>query len=111
MRSLKDLLKLITEDDLPDTYKQIAFIGIDNIVKIAELFGGTWQYMPKLDSILKEARDREIKDEFNGYNYDELARKYNLSSQWIRNIVEPILKEKRMKPMEGQIDLLNTQSS
>ncbi len=101
-----ELLDHITEEDLPETYRQIAFIGINNIIKLAELFGGTWQYMPKLDSVTKEARDRAIRNDFNGYNFDELAIKYKLSSQWIRMIVEQDVKEKRSKPMDGQMDLL-----
>ena len=101
-----ELLELITIDDLPDTYKQLKEVGLQNIILIAKIFGGTWQYLPKLDSILKDARDRKICGEFDGYNYNALAKKYNLTSEWIRAIVKSVEKEKKNQPMEGQLSLL-----
>lgn len=100
-------LDLIKKEDLPEPYKQIAKIGIEGIIEIAKVFGGTYQYFPKLDSIVKPARDKMIQEEFNGYNYDELAIKYNLSAQWVRMIVAPIEKQVRLKPYNGQMSLLN----
>lgn len=100
-----ELLDLIKIDDLPETYKLIKEIGIKNIIIIAKAFGGSYQYLPELDSVIKDARDRKICKEFNGYNYNELGKKYGLSSQWIRTIVKPVEKEKKNKPIDGQISL------
>jgi len=98
--------KTITIEDLPEPYGQIAqMIGLENTIKLAHDFGGTITYFPKLDSIIKPLRDRKIREEFNGYNHECLAKKYNLTVQWIREIVSVIEKEIKRKPLDGQINL------
>ena len=37
--------------------------------------------------IYKDARDREIVSEYNGFNHKELAAKYNMSESYIRAII------------------------
>ena len=37
--------------------------------------------------IYKEAQDREIVSEYNGFNHKELATKYNMSESYIRAII------------------------
>ena len=37
--------------------------------------------------IYKDARDREIVSEYNGFNHKELATKYNMSESYIRAII------------------------
>ena len=39
------------------------------------------------DKITIPLRNKRIRSEFNGYNWGELARKYNLHEKTIRNIV------------------------
>lgn len=81
---LEDKLKL---EDIEEPYKTIAQkIGVDNLVKLAKQFGGMSIYIPKPDTLLRQAKYTQIKKEFNGYNQAYLARKYNLSEKWIRNI-------------------------
>ena len=50
-------------------------------------FGGTSVYFPTEKMIYKEARDREIISEYNGFNHKELATKYNMSESYIRAII------------------------
>ncbi len=101
-------LELINVEELPDPYKEMAeLIGVENTIKLAERFGGITAYLPKVDSIVRKARDEKIKEEFNGYNYDSLARKYNISSQWVRIIVEEVKQQARAKPLDGQVSLLS----
>ena len=43
-------------------------------------------YFPTEKMIYKEARDREIIEEFNGFNVKELASKYRMSESYVRAI-------------------------
>jgi len=79
----------INPDDLPEPYRTIAYkASIQSAIELAEMYQGTHIYLPKLDGTIKTLRDRKIKKEFTGYNYKELALKYNLSEIWIRQIIE-----------------------
>ncbi len=44
-------------------------------------------YFPTEKMIYKDARDREIVSEYNGFNHKELAAKYNMSESYIRAII------------------------
>ena len=44
------------------------------------------RYLPKPESVLRPVRDAHIKAEFNGYNHPELARKYNVTERWVRQL-------------------------
>lgn len=50
-------------------------------------FGGTQPYIPRALSYRLSHRDAEIFQEFRGDNYPQLARRYSLSEQQVRNIV------------------------
>ena len=45
------------------------------------------RYFPTEKMIYKEARDREIISEYNGFNIRYLASKYNMSEGYIRYII------------------------
>lgn len=83
----------------------IGIIGVDNFVKLTEKCGGTYLYIPKAESIERWSRNEKIKHDFTGYNFKELAIKYNLTEVMIRNIVSEIKKEMQNKPAEGQMTL------
>ncbi|MGL6105585.1 Mor transcription activator family protein [Romboutsia sp.] len=74
--------------DLPPQFENIAMrIGIDITKVLFEEFGGTSVYFPTEKMIYKEARDREIIAEYNGFNHKELASKYNMSESYVRAII------------------------
>lgn len=74
---------------LPSTYQQIAMvIGIENAVRLGREFGGEPFYLPKLDICLSRVRERKIIEEFKNGNYVELARKYGVTSAWVRRIIK-----------------------
>lgn len=62
-------------------------IGIEAYKKLVERFGGCHIYICKIDTIQREIRNKEIQNNFNGFNYRELARKYNLSEKAVREII------------------------
>jgi Mor family transcriptional regulator len=74
--------------DLPPQFENIADrIGLDKAKMLFEEFGGTSVYFPTEKMIYKEARDREIISEFNGFNHKELAVKYDMSESYVRSII------------------------
>ncbi len=74
--------------DLPPQFENIAMkLGIDKAKWLFEEFGGTSVYFPTEKMIYKEARDREIIAEFNGFNHKELAARFNMSESYIRAII------------------------
>lgn len=73
-------------------------IGVHNLIKLAEYAGGASIYIPKADTLIRPIRDKKIKEEFNGYNHLQLAKKYNLSVRWIREICGE-------GGLEGQMDI------
>ena len=74
--------------DLPPQFENIAMkIGIDITKVLFKEFGGTSVYFPTEKMIYKDARDREIIEEFNGFNVKELASKYRMSESYVRSII------------------------
>jgi len=86
---LEEWAKELTPSMMPDGLcKAIAEeIGTDNLLKLSILIGGISFYMPKKESILRPVRDIKICEEYNGYNSDELCRKYNVSERWVREVI------------------------
>jgi len=85
---MQELLKELTVEMLPEgLYKQIAeTIGTENFYKLAEIVGGATVYIPKPESIVRPVRDARIKEEFNGFNHPELAKKYDVTERWVRQL-------------------------
>ena len=73
----------------------ISIVGLTSAKKLVEVFGGDAFYFPKAESVIRTARNRRIYKEFTGYNHRELAAKYNLTTRYIRDIVQ---EQRRIKP-------------
>lgn len=102
----KKFINKLTLEDLPEPYRTIAeACGVDTAIVLAEHFGGSQVTFQKLDTILYVLKERLIRDEFNGYNYSELARKYNCSTSWIRKITTDLIQKERNKPIDNQLSL------
>ncbi len=67
-------------------------IGADAYKKLVENYGGCSIYICHPDTLDRLQRNRQIFSEFNGNNYRELAKKYRLSENAIRNIITEMLK-------------------
>ncbi len=98
---MNELSKGLKAEMLPEgLYRDIAeAIGPENFVKLAEIIGGATVYIPKADSLVRPVRDARIKDEFNGYNHLDLAKRYNVTERWVRQICGE-------GNVEGQLSLL-----
>ena len=62
-------------------------VGLQAYRTLVKNYGGMHIYICKTDALLREFRNNEIYDSFNGANYRELAKKYNLSEKTVREIV------------------------
>lgn len=77
----------VTPDMLPEPYDRYAeAIGVRGLLNLSKELGGITLYVPKPENLFKDVIFKKVKEEFNGYNYQSLALKYNLSERTIRNI-------------------------
>lgn len=89
---------------ISDVYSvMIEVVGFEATLKLAELFEGESVFFKKLESAERPSRNRRILEEFNGYNFSYLAKKYKLTPNAIRAICKDKIEAKRNAPEEGQI--------
>lgn len=101
----KDEVKL---SELPEVCQTIAeLIGFDNMMLLMEQFDGECVYFPKKESILRYSRNKQIIDKFNGGNYKELAREYNLTEAHVRAIIRESGTAHMFRPCEDQITMFD----
>lgn len=99
-----DIDKLTSVDQLRDDQKELAeIIGLDAYKNLVVNYAGSFLYIQKIDSVLKDLRDNEIREKFDGGNYGKLAREYNLAETTVRDIVAEKRKQLRYEPLEGQM--------
>ena len=63
-------------------------IGMEFALRLAKELGGMQIYIPQFDKLIRKRRDLRIRAEFTGFNHRKLAKKYNLTDRWIREIVQ-----------------------
>lgn len=87
-------LEEISPDDLPEPFRTMindCQVPMKYVIMLARHYGGGMVYFPKLDKPLIRIRDEKIREEFNGHNHRDLARKYGITESWVREIVSPTL--------------------
>ena len=93
---MKEWMKELTIDDLDEKNSEIAkLIGMDNFLLLCEYFGGTRLYINKLDHVTSILRNRKIREEYNGYNLQQIVRQYNLTEIQIQRIIKDDLTDER----------------
>lgn len=99
-----DINKLISIDQLRGEQRELAeIIGLDAYKKLIRHYGGNQLYIQQADSVLKDVRDKELNEKFDGTNYRKLSIEYGISEMTIRDIVAPKRKQLRLAPLEGQM--------
>ena len=74
--------------DIPEEYRDIVdTIGMEAFTQLTLLCGGQSLYIPKRESLERNARDRDIRARFDGGNYRTLALQFRLSERQIRKII------------------------
>ncbi len=105
------LLDNLTVDDLDEEQRQLAeCIGIEAYKKLVRNYAGSCVYIRKPDTVTVKIRNEKIKKEFNGYNYLELAKKFNLSEISIRRIVSPVITAVKAAPFPGQTSFFDDET-
>lgn len=101
-----ELLDQLKVEHLEGDQRQLAeTIGIEAYIKLIRMYSGSAVYVPTIDNITLQLRDKLICEEYNGYNAFELAKKYGLSERWILNITGDIREQARRKPIDGQVSM------
>lgn len=62
-------------------------IGVDNLLRLSDNFGGTSIYIPQRRELEKNRIYRRIYQEFDGSNLQELTQKYGVSKSTVYKIV------------------------
>ena len=98
----------IDMDELKERHRIYAqLIGVNNLLALSKNYGGTSIYIPKFEELLKNRKYAKVMEEFNGDNIKKLARKYGISERTIYRLVKDTIKAASLKPMEGQMSLLD----
>ncbi|MFR1369492.1 hypothetical protein BEI59_17350 [Eisenbergiella tayi] len=85
----KELTENISLADIPDTYRPVASMtGIETFLSLCKYAGGDELYFPMVKTIYRNARNRIIRERFNGYNQKDLARQYDITIQQVFHIVK-----------------------
>lgn len=94
-----DIEKIVSLDQLSGDQRELAeIVGLEAYRKLVANYGGMSVYINKPETILRDLRNTEICNSFNGFNYRELAKKYHLSEKTVREIVSG----KEAEPLDGQ---------
>ncbi len=102
------LLDNLTLDNLDAEQRELAeCIGMEAYKKLLKNYAGSPIRVRMPKTVTKPLRDDEIRNKFNGYNYRELAREYDLSESSIRNIVRPKIPYIKSAPLENQTSLFD----
>lgn len=86
--NLSDMFDMLTLDDLDEEQRELAdCLGLDTYKKFILTYAGTFLSVRNPERVILPVRDRLIRKEFNGGNYNELALKYHLTNVRIRQII------------------------
>lgn len=99
-----DIDKLTSIEQLRDEQRELAeVLGLDAYKSLIKNYGGTQLYIQQVDSVLKDIRDKELNEKFDGTNYKALSREYGISEMTIRDIVYLKRRQLKLEPLEGQM--------
>jgi len=85
---IKEAVMLHKELILPPYDEIIDLNGLDAIAAFSRAFSGSSIYVPSLRTIFKDCIDTEIHNQYNGKNIRSLAKDFNLSERYIRNLLK-----------------------
>lgn len=88
--------------ELPKPYQELAeTIGAEATLRLCQRYGGEVIYIPKMDKIASAKRRELIREEWNGNNAVELARRHNMSVRAVQKLVETLPSPQ----VDGQISM------
>ena len=99
-----DIDNLTGTEQIREDQRELAdVIGLEAYKKLIRHYGGNQLYIQQVDSVLKDMRDKELNEKFDGSNYKELSREYGISEMTIRDIVAEKRRQLRGEALEGQL--------
>ncbi|MCC0686619.1 MULTISPECIES: Mor transcription activator family protein [unclassified Clostridioides] len=88
MLDLEKVIELLEEHNIQVSIpKELHKYSLLEYLELCQQSGGTYFYIKTLEGALKEARNELIIKLFNGKNYTELARMFDMSVINVRYIV------------------------
>ena len=81
------MLDMISREDMPEGVLEIIdIIGIDAFKDLVRVFGGSNLYIPNEGGLVRNFRNRFIRENFDG-DYLVFARRFGISEAMVRIIV------------------------
>lgn len=105
------LLQDLQIEDLQEQHRDFAeALGMENLIRLSEHFGGTSIYVPQRRELVKQRVYGMIRSEYDGTNIKELAGKYEVSESTVYNVIRDILmrgseKREAKSNIPGQMNL------
>ncbi len=93
--SFKSLSERYPDEILYPFGYMIDKLGFDAVCTICEEFGGSTIYIPSKRRLFGNCVNKEILLEFDGGNYKQLSKKYDLCERSVRYIVDKNYRNKK----------------
>lgn len=82
------IVGFIKVEDVPEGCRDLVEVfGMDVFISLIEYCGGSSLYLPSKGSVVKKARNRVIREEFDGGNFRDLSVRFGISDMQVRKIV------------------------
>lgn len=81
-------MAILIEDIPYNLHQLVEIVGLEKFEEISKLYGGDNLYIPMYSRLSLGARNRKIAKEYNGKNIQNLRRKYNISAQQVKKLLE-----------------------
>lgn len=105
---MEEWIKNLRVEDLESPYDVIAEeLGLEVAFVIEKLFRGQQVYFPSFKKANATRIKEMILEEFDGYNYTKLARKYGFTERHIRSICSKHEEQAKSKQLDGQLDMFD----
>lgn len=85
---MPEWMKGVQSEDLgSEALREMAeAIGLEATLKLVATYSGMVIYVPKMETVGRGRRDREIREAYDGTNARELARRYGVTESWVRRV-------------------------
>ncbi|MEG2262980.1 MAG: Mor transcription activator family protein [Acinetobacter sp.] len=95
---------------ISENHELAELLGFNNLKKLCQYWNGDVVYIPKSDRYLGILRDKRIEQDLAELGADskiqrELARKYNVTTRWIRSVRKNQLSPSMKNKTSNQLDM------
>lgn len=100
-------IQAVEDEELPllgERLTQLAMLALRQVERLSREEGGRNFYLGRGMRYRESVRDKKMYAEFNGRNYNDLARKYYLTATRVRQIVD-LMHTNDLARRQGTLDL------